>query len=148
MPQALPCASGDPMLLSSNESDSVSKVSLLFTLSFSVLLALGTLSMAYANFRLGFVLFVLGLILLAGNEFLVYRRMEKKARSQPFPRPSAILSETINFALIAYIMPSAISLFLFFFQGWGSQVLIIAIAGFAVTTVKVAAKTAQLVLAK
>ena len=45
-------------------------------------------------------------------------------------------------------MPSAIALFLFFFQGAGTQVLVIAIAGFTVTSVKVAAKTAQLVIGR
>lgn len=136
------------MPLPQGETEKVSKISLLFTLSFSMLLALGALSMAYANFRLGFVLFVLGLVLLVGNEFLVYRKLEKKARQSPLPSPSQLLSETINFALIAYIAPSAIALFLFFFQGAGTQVLVIAVAGFAVTSVKVAAKTAQLVLGK
>jgi hypothetical protein len=136
------------MPLPQGDTEKVSKISLLFTLSFSILLALGALSMAYANFMLGFVLFMLGLILLVGNEFLVFRKLEKKARQEPLPSPAKLLFETINFALVAYIVPSAIALFLFFFQGAGTQVLVIAIAGFTVTSVKVAAKTAQLVIGR
>ncbi|MCX6769262.1 MAG: hypothetical protein NT051_01130, partial [Candidatus Micrarchaeota archaeon] len=60
--------------------------------------------------------------------------------------PTNAISELLNFAILAYLMPSVISLFLFFFEGWGSQVLVFAVAGFSVTSVKVAARTAQLFL--
>ena len=79
------------MPLPQGDTEKVSKISLLFTLSFSILLALGALSMAYANFMLGFVLFMLGLILLVGNEFLVFRKLEKKARQEPLPSPAKLL---------------------------------------------------------
>lgn len=135
------------MLLGGNETERLSRISILFTLSFALLLLIGALSMAFANFMLGFVLFLLGLVLVIGNEWLELEKAKKKGRGAAFS-PSAAISDVLNFAIVAYLFPSAISLFLFFTQGWGTQVLVIAVAGFTVTTVKVAAKTAQFFLAK
>lgn len=132
------------MFLTKDEKTNFSRISLLFTLSFGLLLLIGTLYMAFSAFNLGFVLFLLGLVLLVGNEYLVYKRLLKKNRGAPTVSPSAAISEILNFAMVAYIAPSAIALFLFFMQGWGYEVLVIAVAGFTVTSVKVAAKTAQL----
>ncbi|MCX6769645.1 MAG: hypothetical protein NT051_03115, partial [Candidatus Micrarchaeota archaeon] len=67
------------MLIPQDEQSRLSFISVLFTLSFSLLLLLGAISMAFANFTLGFVLFILGLTLLVGNEYLVFKRLSRKA---------------------------------------------------------------------
>jgi hypothetical protein len=129
-------------LESKTEKEQLSTISMLFILSFALLLILGTLSMAFANFTLGFVLFLLGIILLIGNEWLEFRNSKKKPDfSEP---PSKFLSSLINFVVAAFLLPSAAALLLFFVYGWGNEVLVVSVAGLSVTAVKLAARTAQL----
>ena len=51
------------MLLWTNEREKFSRISLLFTVSFSILLIIGVLCMVLANFTLGVMLFMLGALL-------------------------------------------------------------------------------------
>ena len=127
-----------------NEPEGISKISVLFTISFAALLAIGTLLMAFANFFLGAILFSLGIILIAGNEFLLFKR-QSRAR---FSTPSEALSGLLNFAVAAYLFPATVALFLYFAYGWSERVLIVVVAGFVVTSVKLIARTAEFYYSK
>ncbi|VVC00305.1 Uncharacterised protein [uncultured archaeon] len=127
----------------------MSLISILFTVSFGALLVLGTLLMAIpsANFLLGTILFSLGLLLMLGNEYLIFKRQSRKGYGRALP-PGQLMAGLLNFAIAAYIFPSAIALFMYFAYGWDQRVLSVVIAGFIVTSVKVAARTAELFFAK
>jgi hypothetical protein len=133
-------------MLEDEEKEWFSRISTLFAASYSLLLILGTLSMAFFNFWLGFILFFLGLVLVAGNELLVFKQISSDKKERP--RSASLLIDALNFAIPAFLLPSTIAVYLFFMEGWGNEVLVFALAGLSATAVKLAARTAQLFFAK
>ena len=136
------------MLLWSNEKEQFSRISLLFTLSFSILLIIGVLCMAFANFDLGVVLFGLGVALVAGNEYLVFRRLRGKEYSKELRTPSKSIEDLLNFAILAYILPSTSAIFLYFFADMSPQVLVIVFAGFVLVSIKIVSRSLQFYFSK
>ncbi|MCX8196738.1 MAG: hypothetical protein N3G80_00245 [Candidatus Micrarchaeota archaeon] len=112
--------------------------SLLFNLSMGILLVLGSLSMVFANFLLGQVLFGLGLVLLIGNEFLSYRYLKLFPKRQ-LP-PTQMLSGMLGF-LFACLLPAATSVVWYFGFEQNEKILIIALAGVCVATIKIVSRT-------
>jgi len=135
-------------LLWSNEKEQFSRISLLFTLSFSILLIIGVLCMAFANFDLGVVLFGLGVALVAGNEYLVFRRLRGKEYSKELRTPSKSIEDLLNFAILAYILPSTSAIFLYFFADMSPQVLVIVFAGFVLVSIKIVSRSLQFYFSK
>ena len=136
------------MLLWTNEREQFSRISLLFTISFSALLIIGTLCMAYANFSLGVLLFALGVALVAGNEYLVFQRLRTRDYAAALRTPSKSIEDLMNFAILAYILPSASAIFLYFFANMSTQVLVIVFAGFILTGIKIVSRSLQFYLSK
>jgi hypothetical protein len=136
------------MLFWSSEKEQFSRISLLFTLSFSVLLAIGTISMVFANFSLGAVLFGLGVVLLVGNEFIVFKRLKTRDYVRELRTPSKSIEDLLNFAILAYVLPSTSAIFLYFFADMSMQVLVVVFAGFILTTVKIVSRSVQFYLSK
>ena len=136
------------MLLWTNEREQFSRISLLFTISFSILLIIGTLCMVFANFSLGALLFLLGVLLVAGNEYLVFRRLTAKAYSGAVRTPSKAIEDLMNFAILAYVLPSTSAIFLYFFANMSVQVLIIVFAGFILTSIKIVSRSLQFYFSK
>jgi len=136
------------MLLWTSEKEQFSRISLLFTLSFSILLILGTLCMVFANFSLGIVLFSLGVVLVAGNEFLIFRRLRTRERLTSLRMPSKAIEDLLNFAILAYILPSTAAIFLYFFADMSVQVLIVVFAGFLLTSIKIVSRSMQFYFSK
>jgi len=136
------------MLLWSNEKEQFSRISLLFTLSFSILLVLGMLCMAFANFDLGVALFALGTVLVAGNEYLVFRRLRGKEYAKELRAPSKSIEDLLNFAILAYILPSTSAIFLYFFADMSAQVLVIVFAGFILVSIKIVSRSLQFYVSK
>jgi len=136
------------MLLWSNEKEQFSRISLLFTLSFSILLVMGTLCMVFANFGLGVVLFSLGVVLLAGNEYLVFKRLRRNEGARDSRSPSKPIEDLMNFAILAYILPSTSAIFLYFFADMSVQVLVVVFAGFILTSIKIVSRTVQFYFSK
>ncbi len=123
-------------------------ISLLFNISLGALLLLGALSMSFANFMLGAILFSLGLVLLLGNEYLAFRRLKIRgfARAKTVS-PTAFLSGILNFAILA-LFPAVAALVLYFGFGAEERVLLLVFASLCVASIKVAARTAELFLVK
>ena len=136
------------MLLWTNEKEQFSRISLLFTISFTALLVIGTLCMVYASFNLGVLLFALGVVLVAGNEFLVFKRLRTKAYANAVRTPSKSIEDLMNFAILAYILPSASAMFLYFFANMSVQVLVIVFAGFILTSIKIVSRSMQFYFSK
>jgi len=134
-------------MLWANEKEQFSRISLLFTLSFSILLIIGVLCMAFANFNLGAVLFSLGVLLVAGNEYLVFRRLSSREQRSTLT-PSKSIEDLLNFAILAYILPSTAAIFLYFFADMSVQVLIIVFAGFILTSIKIVSRSLQFYVSK
>ncbi|MCX8174920.1 MAG: hypothetical protein N3E51_01820 [Candidatus Micrarchaeota archaeon] len=126
-------------LFGETEAQKASAISILYTLSFASLFAIGTLLMAFANFLLGVILFSLGLLLMVANEYMLLRRQPPAA----FSSPSEALSSLLSFAVASYLFPATIALFLYFGYGFSERVLVVVAAGFIITSVKIAAKTAE-----
>lgn len=136
------------MLLWTSEREQFSRISLLFTLSFSILLILGTLCMVFANFSLGIVLFSLGVVLVAGNEYLLFQRIRTRERLVSLRMPSKAIEDLLNFAILAYILPSTAAIFLYFFADMSVQVLVVVFAGFLLTSIKIVSRSLQFYLSK
>jgi len=136
------------MLLWSNEKEQFSRISLLFTLSFSILIVAGVLCMAFASFALGAALFSLGVMLVAGNEYLVFRRLRGREYARELRAPSKSIEDLLNFAILAYILPSTSAIFLYFFADMSAQVLVIVFAGFILVSIKVVSRSLQFYLSK
>jgi len=136
------------MFLWSNENEQFSRISLLFTISFSLLLIIGTLCMVFANFSLGVVLFLLGVLLVAGNEYLVFQRLRTNEYAAALRTPSKSIEDLMNFAILSYILPSTSAIFLYFFADMGVQVLVIVIAGFILTSIKIVSRSLQFYFSK
>jgi len=136
------------MLLWSNEKEQFSRISLLFTISFSILIVVGTLCMVFANFSLGVLLFSLGVLLVAGNEYLVFRRLRTKEYSAFLRTPSKSIEDLMNFAILAYVLPSTSAIFLYFFAEMSVQVLVVVFAGFILTSLKIVSRSLQFYFSK
>ncbi len=136
------------MLLWTNEKEQFSHISLMFTFSFSILLILGVLCMVFANFNLGLVLFSLGVVLVAGNEYLVFRRLRTREHIATLRMPSKAIEDMLNFAILAYILPSTAAIFLYFFADMSMQVLIVVFAGFLLTSIKIVSRSMQFYFSK
>ncbi|MFA6328081.1 MAG: hypothetical protein WCY41_01400 [Candidatus Micrarchaeia archaeon] len=136
------------MLFWANEREQFSRISLLFTISFSILLIVGTLCMVFANFSLGVLLFALGTLLVAGNEYLVFRRLRTSEYTNALRTPSKSIEDLMNFAIIVYILPSTSAIFLYFFADMSVQVLIIVFAGFILTGIKIVSRSLQFYFSK
>ncbi|MFA5929395.1 MAG: hypothetical protein WC861_00770 [Candidatus Micrarchaeia archaeon] len=136
------------MLLWTSEREQFSRISLLFTVSFSILLVIGTLCMAFANFSLGVVLFALGVVLVAGNEYIVFRRLNTREYSASLRTPSKSIEDLMNFSILAYVLPSTSAIFLYFFADMGVQVLIIVFAGFILSSIKIVSRSLQFYFSK
>jgi hypothetical protein len=136
------------MLLWSSEREQFSRISLLFTLSFSILLILGTLCMVFANFSLGLALFSLGTLLVAGNEYLIFQRLRTRERLTSLRIPSKAIEDLLNFAILAYILPSTAAIFLYFFADMSVQVLVVVFAGFLLTSIKIVSRSLQFYFSK
>jgi hypothetical protein len=136
------------MLLWTNEKEQFSRISLLFTVSFAALLIIGTLCMVYANFNLGVLLFSLGVLLVAGNEFLLFKRLRTREYAHAISTPSKSIEDLMNFAILAYILPSASAIFLYFFANMSAQVLVIVFAGFILTSIKIVSRSMQFYFSK
>ncbi|MCX8197856.1 MAG: hypothetical protein N3F07_01525 [Candidatus Micrarchaeota archaeon] len=132
------------MFLPQEESKQFSLVSALFTISFSVLLFVGCLSMVFANFSLGALLFFLGLALVAGNEYMLL----SKGASRPFPQASASsgIEGLVLFSLASFSAAAAIAYAHYLAYG-GSDKAIVAIAcGLLASVVKIASASLQFFL--
>jgi hypothetical protein len=136
------------MLLWSNEKEQFSRISLLFTISFSILLIIGTLCMVFASFNLGVILFALGVMLVGGNEFLVFKRLRTREYAAALRTPSKSIEDLMNFAILAYILPSTSAIFLYFFADMSVQVLVIVFAGFILTSIKIVSRSLQFYFSK
>ena len=124
-------------------------ISAMYTISFAALIIIGTLSMAYADFTLGSILFSLGIVLMIGNEYIIARQAKKQPRylSDLLFSPET-LSEMINFAFVAYLLPATMAIFLYFLGDGSPRVLVVVFAGMIATGIKIAAKTVQFLMAK
>lgn len=124
-------------------------VSALYTVSFAALIIIGTLSMAYANFTLGAILFSLGIVLVIGNEYILFRENAEQPHylGELLFSPES-LSEIFGFAFVAYLLPATIAIYLYFLEGGSSRVLIVVFAGLIATGIKVAAKIVQFMAAR
>ena len=136
------------MLLWTNEKEQFSRISLLFTVSFAILLIIGTLCMVFANFNLGVLLFTLGVLLVAGNEYLVFRRLNTREYSSALRTPSKSIEDLMNFAVLAYVLPSTSAIFLYFFADMSVQVLVVVFAGFILTSIKIVSRSLQFYFSK
>ena len=136
------------MLLWTNEREKFSRISLLFTVSFSILLIIGVLCMVLANFTLGVMLFMLGALLVSGNEYLVFKRLNTREYSAALRTPSKSIEDLMNFAVLAYVLPSTSAIFLYFFAGMSVQVLVIVFAGFILTSIKIVSRSLQFYFSK
>ena len=130
-----------------NDAGSMKRISALYTISFAALIIIGTLSMAYANFMLGMILFSLGIVLVIANEHMAFKQSTHKPQflSDLFFSPEAI-SEMLGFAIVAYLMPATIAIFLYFLGNASSRVLIIVFAGLVATVIKMAAKVIEFMM--
>jgi len=117
-----------------SECDALLKISFLFFISFSALLPIGMLSMAFANFELGAILFTLGMVLVVGNEAISIR-CEEKGYSE-FSVVS-LLPEIIMFTAVTYFLPIALAFAASHFYGWSGKLYFVVFAGMAATVVKV-----------
>jgi len=123
-------------------------LTLLYVVSFAMLLSFGALFMAFGDFILGVILFSAGLLLLSTDEHVHYSRAKKaghKAHPDFFKSP---LSSIVAFIVLAFFIPALISLYLFFFQNFSPDVLIIALAGLVVVCVKLISTSARHFLTK
>lgn len=126
-----------------SERDAFLKISTLFFISFSALLLIGTLSMAFANFELGVVLFVFGMVLVVGNETLSRRIAEPGYAGSGVP---SFLPDLLKFAAVAYVFPLAVAIGISLLYGWSGRLSFVVFAGLAATGVKVLMVTAKLFL--
>ena len=136
------------MLLWTNEKEQFSRISLLFTISFSILLIVGTLCMAFANFNLGVLLFTLGVLLVSGNEYLIFKRLNTWEYANVLRTPSKSIEDLMNFSILAYVLPSTSAIFLYFFADMSVQVLVIVFAGFILTSIKIVSRSLQFYFSK
>jgi hypothetical protein len=126
-------------------------VSLLFSLTFFALIAIGTLIMVFdkmfgTNFTLGLLLFVLGTVLMLGNEIMFIRGLIKSENTEQTASES--VASVVNFAVISYLLPLVIVVYLYLTVTKESKLLIIVIAGFVTATIKLASKTFVLFFGK
>jgi hypothetical protein len=103
--------------------------------------------MVFANFSLGALLFALGLVLVAGNEYMLLRRHRMMAHSASIPVSSDI-EGLIMFSLAACAAASAVGYVHYMFYGWSDRVLLAVACGFAASAVKIVSVSLQLLLPK
>jgi len=132
-----------PLSIFRDEKDAFSKVSALFFISFASLLLLGTLSMAFASFELGVILYILGLVLVVGNDAVSARSCERGYGSV---RAVSFIPELVNFAAVAYVFPILVALAVAAFVGTNDRLSFVVFAGMAATGVKVLIVTARLLM--
>jgi len=135
------------MFLPEEETEQIPQISIIFIVSFSALLLLGCLSMTFANFDLGAVLFALGLVLVAGNEYMLLRRHRIMSRSAAIPVSSDI-EGLILFSLAASPTAAIVGYLHYMFYGWSEKVLLAVASGFLASAVKIASVSLQLLLPK
>jgi hypothetical protein len=141
-------ASVGPIFFWSNESEKFSGISLLFTLFFSIFLVIGALCMVFATFSLGAVLFSVGMGLMAGNDYLAFKRLKGNIYSPDARTPSKFIDDLFNFAILACVLPSTASVSLYLFADMGEQVLVIVLASFILISIKVVSCSLQFYFSK
>lgn len=119
-----------------SERDALLKASKLFFISFSILLPIGMLSMAFANFELGAILFALGMVLVVGNE-LISVTCEEKGYAEF--SSVAFLPDLFLFAAVTYLLPIVLVLAISHFYGWNDKLYLVGFMGLAATAVKLMA---------
>jgi len=137
------------MRLWSNEKEQFSRISLLFTISFSILLILGTLYMVFEDFNQGARLFALGVLLLSGNEFLVFSHLRTTNEyANKLRTPPQSIEDLVNFTMVACVIPSLSALFMYFYAAMDVQVLIIVFAGLMLASIKLVSCSLQFYFTK
>ncbi|MEM4633682.1 MAG: hypothetical protein QW275_00850 [Candidatus Anstonellaceae archaeon] len=135
------------MFLPQEEKKQIPYISAIFAASFSILLVLGCASMVFANFQLGAILFSLGLVLVAGNEYMLFQRQiyRKDIRQHSL---SSDIEQLLVFSILAFFAGGAIAYLHYLVYGWSEKMLIAIACGFLSSIVKISSVTAQLLLIK
>jgi hypothetical protein len=132
----------------SNKKGIFSRIPLIFTLLFSILLVIGTLCMVFADFSIGAALFSLGLGLMASNEYLAFKRLKGNVNSSAARTPLKFIEDLLNFIILACVMPSTVAVSLYFFANMGEQVLVVVLASFILISIKVISYSLQFYFSK
>jgi len=127
------------------EENKTSLFSVLFTFSFATLLLLGVLLMAFGDLKLGSTLFFLGLVLVAGNEYMIFRR---ERGSLAGVGVSADIESLMGFTIAACAISTFVGFTAYTLYGWSDRLIFVAFAGIIISTVKILAVSSQLLLTK
>lgn len=111
-------------------------ISIIYSLTTSLLVILGALVMMYGNFDLGLILFVLGLVLVIGNESI----FPKLINSGVPGSQSGVVEEVANIAAIGYTPPILLGAYLYFSGQSDIKLVIFLAVSFVVVTMKILAK--------
>lgn len=110
-------------------------VSVIYSATTAMLVILGALVMMYGNFDLGLILFVLGLVLVIGNESIFPKILNPNADSH-----GTIVEDIANLAAIGYTPPILLGFYLFLSGQSDFKLVIFLAVSFVVVTMKIVAK--------
>lgn len=122
-------------MLKYNPSAIIKVISVIYSMTTALLVILGALVMMYGNFDLGLILFVLGLVLVIGNESIF-----PKLISQQSDTRSTIVEDVANVAAIGYTPPILLGVYLFVSGQSDIKLVIFLSVSFVVVTMKIVAK--------
>ncbi len=122
-------------MLKYNPAAIIKVISVIYSATTAMLVILGALVMMYGNFDLGLILFVLGLVLVIGNESIF-----PKLLNQQSDQRNAIVEEIANIAAIGYIPPILLGVYLFVSGQNDIKLVIFLSVSFVVVTMKIVSK--------
>ena len=123
-------------MLKYNPRAAVRIISVIYSLTTSLLVILGALVMMYGNFDLGLILFVLGLVLVIGNESIFPKLINAGVPGTQ----GSVVEEVANIAAIGYTPPILIGAYLYFSGQSDIKLVIFLAVSFVVVTMKILAK--------
>lgn len=113
----------------------IRSVSIVYSLTTAMLVILGALVMMYGNFDLGLVLFVLGLVLVIGNESIFPKLLNPSGKES-----TSVVEEVANIAAIGYTPPILLGFYLYVSGAQDFKLIVFLAVSFVVVTMKIVAK--------
>jgi hypothetical protein len=122
-------------MLKYNPHGIIKVISVIYSATTGMLVILGALVMMYGNFDLGLILFVLGLVLVIGNESIFPKLLNQQADIH-----NTVVEEVANIAAIGYTPPILLGVYLFVSGQSDIKLVIFLSVSFVVVTMKIVAK--------
>ncbi len=124
-------------MLKYNPREIVRAISVIYSATTALLVILGALVMMYGNFDLGLILFVLGLVLVIGNESIFPKLLNPAGAKDS---QNTIVEDVANIAAIGYTPPILLGAYLFFSGQNDFKLVLFLAVSFVVVTMKILAK--------